>query len=173
MRRLVTLGCDVDQVDGYGRYPIEVATDEGHGDKIECLVDAGAHANYPSLHSRAKGSRVLDHYGTRDATLKSLDRLSMRARGKPASAAMPEAAFIDGFNRLMNPTPHGGFVHARQWECQLKMVEAASVKQLRGIIEMAGGSDQGLFEKSELRERARTLVSAKLAEASAATPPTS
>ena len=95
----------------------------------------------------------------------------MRARGKPASAAMPEAAFIDGFNRLMNPTSNG-FVHARQWECQLKMVETASVKQLRGIIEMAGGSDQGLFEKSELRERARALVSAKLAEASAAAPPT-
>jgi len=116
---------------------------------------------------------VLDHYGTRDATLKCLDRLSMRARGKPASAAMPEAAFIDGFNRLMNPTPNGGFVHARQWECQLKMVETASVKQLRGIIDMTGGSDHGLFEKSELRERARALVSAKLAEASAATPPTS
>jgi len=171
MRRLVALGCDVDQVDNYGRYPIRVAVEEGRVDIVECLAEAGAHAPWPMLHDIAQWHPVLGHHGKREATLKCLDRLSMRARGKPASAAMPEAMLREGINAMMHP-PAAGLVHARQWASQLAQVDGASVAHLRRLIKAAGGSDRGCFEKSELRERAREVLSAKVAEAeaSAATP---
>ena len=171
MRRLVALGCDVDQVDNYGRYPIRVAVEEGRVDIVECLAEAGAHAPWPMLHDIAQWHPVLGHHGKREATLKCLDRLSLRARGKPASAAMPEAMLREGINAMMHP-PTAGLVHARQWASQLAQVDGASVAHLRRLIKAAGGSDRGCFEKSELRERAREVLSAKVAEAeaSAATP---
>ena len=122
-------------------------------------MELGARANWPDLYDTASNHPVLAHKGKRAVVRRCLDRLSLRARGKPASAAMPEAWLRDTIDKMnAYQAPEQGH---RNWGCQLKLVETASVKQLRAMISMAGGSDHGLFEKSELRERARELIAAK------------
>ncbi|KAH8053287.1 hypothetical protein JL722_9510 [Aureococcus anophagefferens] len=89
LRALRALGCDPDQADDYGRGPLDAAISQGFVDKIECLVDLGATANWPMLWDLASTHPALAHKGPKSARRSS--SASTGSRGARAASPRPPA----------------------------------------------------------------------------------